>query len=202
MKNYLKPFAHLLLAGSLALAATAPAQAQGRTAKQAEKINEKRNDYRAETSRLSADQLDYNSDFVVAAASRHQLGLALSQLAQQKALATEVRDWGQHLEATREQAQRELRQLAYQEHITVPGAMSKDARETYDDVDDRRYFGFDKKYLRTLKDLSEGELKLYAEAATRLTNPALQRYVARHLPELRRNQLTIARLYERTDERK
>ena len=193
MNKSLKHTLQLLVFNGLALSATAPARAQ--SVREANKINQEQTERRAE-------ERDYNAEFMVAAASSNMLEVALGQLAQQKGIATEVRDWGKQMEAAHGQAEQGLRTIAFKYQITLPGAMSDDAREVYKDVDDRKYLGFDKKYLRTLKEQHERDLKLYTEAADKLTNPALQQYAARMLPVLHRHEQTLAGLYERASDRK
>lgn len=202
MKTPLLYAASLALAGSLFLGTAAPVLAQDKPVKEADKLNKKRNKLLAKESGLSKDQLNYDAQFVTAAASSNMLESALGQLAQKKAIATEVHDWGRQMDQTHGQAQRELQELADRAHIAVPVAMSKDDKKLYDDVDDRKYLGFDKKYLRSLKSLHERMLKAYSEAATKLTNPELQQYAARMLPVLRQDEQTIDQLFERANDRK
>ena len=187
---------------SLSLWGTTEAQAQRRSVKEANKINEKRNDVKSDLTGINDDKFDYDSEFVVAAASSNMLEIALGQLAQQKGLVTEVKEWGKKMEQDHSMAEQQLREIAFRDHITLPGMMSKDGRDMYDDVDDRKYLGFDKKYLRTLKDLHERDLKHYAEAATKLRNPDLQRYAAQMLIQLREHELMVDQLYQRASDRK
>lgn len=202
MKTTCSYAAGLLLAGSLWLGTAPAAHAQDKPVKEADKINKKRNKLLAKETGLTKDQLNYDAQFVTAAASSNLLETALGQLAQKKAIATEVQDWGRQMDQTHGQAQRELREIADRAHIALPAAMSKDDKELYDDVDDRKYLGFDKKYLRSLKSLHERMLKEYAEAATKLTNPELQQYAARMLPVLRQDEQAIDQLFERANDRK
>ena len=202
MKTSCSYFASFLLAGGLFFAAAPLAHAQDKPVKEADKINKKRNKLLAKETGLSKDQLNYDAQFVTAAASSNMLETALGQLAQKKAIATEVQDWGRQMDQTHGQAQHDLQTIAEQAHIALPVAMSKDDKELYDDVDDRKYLGFDKKYLRSLKSLHERMLKEYAEAATKLTNPELQQYAARMLPVLRQDEQAIDQLFERANDRK
>jgi putative membrane protein len=202
MKNPLAYIAGSMLAGTLFLTAAPPVQAQDKPVKEADKINKKRSKLLAKETGLSKDQLQYDAQFVTAAASSNLLETSLGQLAQQKAIAPEVLDWGRQMSATHGEAQRDLQAIAERAHIALPVAMSKDDQKLYDDVDDRKYLGFDKKYLRSLKSLHEHMLKEYAEAATKLTNPELQQYAARMLPVLRQDEQTIDQLFERADDRK
>jgi putative membrane protein len=202
MKTNLSYVASLVLAGSLCLTAASPVLAQDKPVKEADKINKKRNKLLAKETGLSKDQLNYDAQFVTAAASSNILESALGQLAQKKAIATEVQEWGRQMDQTHGQAQRELQEIADRAHVTLPVSMSKDDKALYDDVDDRKYLGFDKKYLRSLKSLHERVLKEYSEAATKLTNPELRQYAARMLPVLRQDEQTIDQLFERANDRK
>lgn len=202
MNISLKNLLPVLALSAISFGGTFEAQAQKKPVKEANKINEKRNDLKSDRTGIDDDKYDYDSEFVVAAASSNMLHMALGNLAQQKAIATEVRDWGKQMEEAHGGAEQMLREIAYREKITLPGAMGREAYDAYQDVDDRKYLGFDKKYLRTLKDLHERDLKLYSEAATKLHSPALQQYAARMLPQLRQHQQALEPLYERASDRK
>ena len=202
MQRSIKQLLSILVFSAVSLGGISQAQAQRKPVKEANKINEKRNDLKADYTGIDDSKFDYDSEFVVAAASSNMLEMALGNLAQQKGIATEVREWGKKMEDEHGAAEQQLRIIAYREKITLPGAMGQEARDVYDDVDDRKYLGFDKKYLRTLKDLHEADLKRYAEAATKLHSPALQQYAAQMLPLLRQHEQLLNQLYERADERK
>jgi putative membrane protein len=196
--NYL---ASLLLLGSLSLLAPPRAHAQD-DVKEANKTNKQRNKLTAKQTDQSKDALNYDAEFMVAAASSNQLEMALGQLAQKKGIAAEVKNWGRQMEQTHGQAEQELQAIAGRANLTLPASMSLDDRRLYDDVDDRKYLGFDKKYMRTLKELHARTIKHYAEAATRLTNPELQAYAARRLPLLSQDEDTVSHLFDRANARK
>jgi putative membrane protein len=201
MRKPVNCFASLLLAGGILLLNVPEARAQNDVQK-AIKVNKKRNKVVAQHTDQSKDALNYDAEFAVAAASSNQLEVALGQLAQKKAIATEVRNWGQQMDQTHGQAEQELQAIAGRAHLTLPASMSPADRKLYDDVDDRNYLGFDKKYLRTLKELHARTIKRYAEAATRLTNPELQAYAARRLPLLSQDEETVSQLFDRANARK
>jgi putative membrane protein len=196
--NYL---AGCLLLGGLVLLHAPQAHAQD-DVKEATKINKQRNKLAAQHTDLSKDALNYDAEFLVAAASSNQLEIALGQLAQKKGIATEVRNWGQQMEQTHGQAEQDLQAIAGRANLSLPASMSPNDRKLYDDVDDRKYLGFDKKYMRTLKELHARTIKRYAEAATKLTNPELQAYAARRLPLLSQDEDTVSQLFDRANARK
>ena len=180
------------------LGGIAPTQAQSPT-KKAEKINKKRNKALAAGSTYTKEQLKYDSEFAVAAASTNMLEVSLGKLAQQKAIVQEVKDWGKKMEQEHTDAEQKLEAITVKNSIALPTMMSTEDRAIYDDVDDRKYLGFDKKYLRDLKELHERTVKRYAEAATKLTNPELLAYVTEMLPKLRAHDSQTAILFERAN---
>ncbi|QNH62094.1 DUF4142 domain-containing protein [Hymenobacter sediminicola] len=182
----------MLLAGSLAsISSTAQAQT-----KAAEKINKKRSKVLDASSPYTKEQLKYDSEFAVAAASANTLEVALAKLAQQKAILQEVKDWGKKMEQEHTVAGQQLESIASRNSLALPNMMSEEDRRIYEDVDDRKYLGFDKKYLRDLKELHERTIKRYAEAATKLSNPELLAYVTEMLPKLRAHETQTAVLFE------
>lgn len=198
MKNLLKRFAGTALLAAVMLGGVAPAQAQNPT-KKAEKINKKRSKALKEGSTYTKEQLKYDSEFAVAAASTNMLEVSLGKLAQQKAIVQEVKDWGKMMEQEHTEAEQKLEAITVKNSIALPTMMSTEDRAIYDDVDDRKYLGFDKKYLRDLKELHERTVKRYAEAATKLTNPELLAYVTEMLPKLRAHESQTAILFERAN---
>ncbi|MBO0360926.1 DUF4142 domain-containing protein [Hymenobacter sp. BT186] len=197
MKKQLQQVAGLLLfAATLGIAA--PTQAQSPTRK-AEKPNKKRAKALAAGSAYTKDQLKYDSEFAVAAASANMLEVSLGKLAQQKAIVQEVKDWGKTMEQEHDAAEQKLEAITVKNSMALPTMMSTEDRAIYDDIDDRKYLGFDKKYLRDLKELHERTVKRYAEAATKLANPELLAYVTEMLPKLRAHESQTAILFERAN---
>ncbi|MBO3271257.1 DUF4142 domain-containing protein [Hymenobacter defluvii] len=202
MKLTTKYILGALLIGSFSFATTPVAQAQKKPVKEAEKINKKRNRLKADSSPYSKDQLQYDAEFAVAASSSNMLEIALGKLAQQKAIATEVKEWGKRMEQEHGQAEQQLQAIAERACITLPQMMGKDDRGIYDDIDDRKYFGFDKKYMRDLQELHERTIARFADAAAKASNPELRTYAAEMLPKLREHEEITAQLFERASDRK
>lgn len=195
-------FAQLL--GAVVLAAglsSGIGTAQAQT-KAAEKINKERSKAAAASSPYTKEQLKYDAEFAVAAASANQLEVALGKLAQQKAIVQEVKDWGKTMEQAHTEAGQKLEGIAARNSIALPQTMSEEDRRIYDDVDDRKYLGFDKKYLRDLEELHKRTVQRYAEAATKLSNPELLAYVTEMLPTLRAHEAQTSVLFKRANERK
>lgn len=195
MKKQLQRLASLVLLAVM-VGGVAPAQAQ---TKKAEKINKKRSKALAAGSTYTKDQLKYDAEFAVAAASANMLEVSLGKLAQQKAIMQEVKDWGKTMEQQHTDAEQKLEAITVKNSIALPTMMSTEDRAIYDDVDDRKYLGFDKKYLRDLKELHERTIKRYAEAATKLANPELLAYATEMLPKLRAHETATAVLFERAN---
>lgn len=172
---------------------------------QANDTNENRNEIVADAvpgNGRVEDQLNYDSEFVVAAASNNLLEVALGKLAQQKAIARKVKDWGKTVEQEHTRFDDQLTAIARRQGIALPTAMSEDDQDHYNDVDDRKYFGFDKKFLRALKDAHERDIERFTAASTRLRNPELREFAANALPTLRQRLQQTEQLYERANERK
>lgn len=202
MKLTAKYLFGVLLIGSCSLATAPVALAQKKPVKEAEKINKKRNKLKADNSPYSKDQLQYDAEFAVAASSSNMLEIALGKLAQQKAIATEVKEWGKRMEQEHGQAEQQLQAIAERARITLPQMMGKEDRGIYDDIDDRKYFGFDKKYMRDLQELHKRTIARFADAAVKASSPGLRTYAAEMLPKLREHEEITAQLFERASDRK
>jgi putative membrane protein len=176
--------------------------AQESPVKDAEKINKKCSKELAKASPYSKDQLRYDADFAVMASSSDMLEVALGKLAQQKAIALDVKDWGKQMIQEHEESGRRLSEIASRAGIQLPVNMGVDDRRVYDDIDDRKYLGFDKKYMRDLQELHERTIKRYAEATTKLNNPELLAFATEMLPKLRAHEARTAELFKAANERK
>jgi len=86
--------------------------------------------------------------------------------------------------------------------FVLPKMMSCDDQIIYDDVDDRKYLGFDKKYLRDLEELQEHAIKRFAETAGRTSTPEIRAYTAGTLPKLHEHTAHTAKLFKCANERK
>ena len=175
-------------------------------AKQAQETNEERNELVAaniQTPEQVKEKLNYDSGFCRGPpADTGQLEVALAKLAQQKAIALEVKDWARQVEAEHTKLNEQLEDLAPRIGIALPKTMSEDDRDHYDDVDDRQYFGFDKKFLRALSEAQERDIRRYEEAAEQLSSPGLRDFAATTLPLLREHHAKTEELYRRANERK
>lgn len=193
---------HFFAAALLSALPLAPAAAQGLPVPEASNIDKARRKAAAADAGLARAQLRYDTEFAAAAASGNLLAAALGGLAAQKATALEVKDWGKQQDAGHTQLQAQLQGIADRARLALPATMSADDRKTYDAVDDRKYLGFDKKYLRDLKELHQRLIALYADAATKATNPELRALVADALPKLRAHEASTAQLFDRANARK
>ena len=198
MKKRLQQFTGVLILTMSIVGGLAPTPAQAQT-KKSEKIRRQRRQAVVAGSTYTKEQQKYDSEFAVAAASTNMLEVSLGKLAQQKAIVQEVKDWGKTMEQDHTEAEQKLEAITVKNSIALPTMMSTEDRAIYDDVDDRKYLGFDKKYLRDLKELHERTVKRYAEAATKLTNPELLAYVTEMLPKLRAHESQTAILFERAN---
>ncbi|AMJ66165.1 DUF4142 domain-containing protein [Hymenobacter sp. PAMC 26628] len=190
------------LAALLSTAAGAPALAQDKPVKEANKLNKKRIKAGVVNPSLTKAQLKYDSEFATAATSDNLLASALSALAAQKATALEVKDFGKQTDADHTELQSQLQAIADRTGLALPKMMSHDDRKIYDDVDDRKYLGFDKKYLRDLGALHERAIQRFSEAAEKASTPELRAYAAETLPKLREHAAHTTELFNRANDRK
>lgn len=198
----MKSSSQYLLFALLSGATLTASHAQESPVKDAEKVNKKRSKVMAKASPYTKEQLRYDADFAVMASSSDMLEVALGKLAQQKAIALDVKDWGKQMIQEHEESGRRLSEIASRAGIQLPTNMGVDDRKIYDDIDDRKYLGFDKKYMRDLQELHERTIKRYAEATTKLSNPELLAFATEMLPKLRAHEAKTAELFKAANERK
>jgi putative membrane protein len=196
MKKHMSFCASLLLVTSLLLKDFTPVQAQSQPTESSSSQSSKTPTTKSSYTKA---QRKYDAEFAVAAASTSHLVVSLGKLAQQKAIVQEVKDWGKTMEQDYTAVGQKLDTIAQRNTIAVPTMMSPEDRRIYDDVNGRKYLGFDKKYLRDLLTLHQRTAKRYAEAATKLSNPELLAYVTEMLPKIRAHEAKTAELFERAN---
>ena len=119
-----------------------------------------------------------------------------------KDTALEVKNFGKQTDADHTQLQSQLQAIPGRIGLVLPKMMSRDDRIIYENVDGRRYLGFDKKYLRDLDELQGHTIKRFAEAAGKASTPELHTCTAGTLPKLHEYAAHTTKLFKRTNERR
>jgi putative membrane protein len=89
---------------------------------------------------------------VVNAADAGMTEVQLGQLAQQKGVSKDVKDYGAMMEKDHSAANDKLKAVAAQKNITVPTSISSDMQKNVDDLQKKSGKDFDKAYISMMVD--------------------------------------------------
>lgn len=129
-------------------------------------------------------KLNYDSEFVTKAASGGLLEVELGKLVSQRGTTAQAKEFARHMVTDHTKANEELKALAAKKNITLPGGLSEDHQKVYDDVADEKGADMDKKYLQEMEKDHEEDVKEFAEAAAKVSDPEIKSFAAKTLPTL------------------
>ena len=153
----MKQLSNLCLAASLALFILSCNNSQQDAAKDAKdsnaaKMDSTGTDAAGKTSSMPASVSKDDADFAVKAADAGMTEVQLGQLAQQKGMAKDVKDFGAMMEKDHTAAGEKLKALAASKNITLPAAISPDMQKHVDDLQQKSGKDFDKAYINLMVD--------------------------------------------------
>jgi putative membrane protein len=95
-------------------------------------------------------KIEDDTDFAVEAADAGMFEVEAGKLAQTNASSAKVKEFGQTMIDEHSKANEELKSLAQQKNITLPGAIGEDHQKKYDDLATKKGTDFDKAYTETM----------------------------------------------------
>jgi putative membrane protein len=104
------------------------------------------------TSPMPASVSKDDATFVVNAANAGMTEVQLGQLAQQKGMAKDVKEYGAMMEKDHTAAGDKLKALAASKNITMPAAISPEMQKNIDDLQQKSGKDFDKAYINMMVD--------------------------------------------------
>ena len=144
------------------------------------KVAEDQNDRKFDTTNMERD-----ADFAVFAADGGMAEVMLGKLAMSNAGSQSVKDLGKMLADDHQKAGDELKALALQYNITLPGAVSNGHQKKYDELSAKKGTDFDKDYLDAMQDGHEKTINKFETEADKGNNAALKEWAGEKLPTLR-----------------
>ena len=140
-----------------------------------------------------------DSDYLVFAADVNMKEIQMGQLAQQKSTNAEVRSYAEMMINDHNKALEELKKTAEAKNISLPTALSEDAQEAYDDLNDEKAEDFDKKYVNMMVDGHEKTIKKMEKASEKANDEEIRMWAADMLPTLRTHHSEAERLEDQLD---
>ena len=140
-----------------------------------------------------------DSDYLVFAADVNMKEIQMGKLAQQKSTNAEVRSYAEMMINDHTKALENLKKTAEAKNISLPTALSEDAQEAYDDLNDEKAEDFDKKYVNMMVDGHEKTIKKMEKASEKANDEEIRMWAADMLPTLRTHHSEAERLEDALD---
>ena len=177
---------HILLAASVLAAATACNDT----------ANDKANNGDADTSTATANTVDTtnragaalaekDAQFLMDVAASNMAEIKMSQLAQQKGNAQDVKDIGKMLETDHSAVLSEVRNFASNRSVNLPAEEKPEAKDHYNTLDKKTGKEFDKDWCGHMIDMHQKSIAKFESAQTDLADADLKSWVGNTLPKLR-----------------
>ncbi|OGS75854.1 MAG: hypothetical protein A3D31_18880 [Candidatus Fluviicola riflensis] len=145
-----------------------------------EKIAEDQNEERFDDRKSEKD-----AEFLVKAAAINMEEIELGELAQQKGTLQEVKDLGKMMVDEHTAALDELKQLAEEKAISLPGSLTEDGQDAYDRLNEKSGKDFNEKYCDMMIRGHKDAIDKFEKAASDADDPDIRNWASSMLPSLR-----------------
>jgi putative membrane protein len=137
------------------------------------------------TSTIPASVSKDDATFVVNTADAGMTEVQLGQLAQQKGMAKDVKDYGAMMEKDHTAAGDKLKALAASKNITLPTAISPDMQKNIDDLQKKSGKDFDKAYISMMVDDHKKVISSFEDESKKGTDSDIRAFADSTLHTLR-----------------
>lgn len=131
------------------------------------------------------DDMEDDSDYLVAAAEIDMKEIELGKLAQQKGSSADVKSFGKMMVDEHTKASSQTKALAESKSITLPTALTEKGQDAYNDLNDETGLDFDKKYAEMMVDAHEKGIEKMEKASEKANDQEIRTWAAGMLPTLR-----------------
>ena len=129
---------------------------------------------------LAQEDIEFATDAAEGGLKEVQLG----ELAQQQAESEEVQQFGQRMIEDHGKANEQLKQIAQQKGIELPQELSEDAKQLYDELQQKSGREFDQAYMDEMVSDHEEDVETFQEYAETGQDPDLTSFAEETLPVL------------------
>jgi putative membrane protein len=131
------------------------------------------------------DSKEKDAQFLVDAASINLQEIRLSQLAETKASANDVKDLAKMMVTEHTKSLNELKTLAAQKSVSIPNSLTNDGLDDYNKLMEVTNNNFDKKYCDMMVDAHKNAIKKFEKIADDTDDPEIKEWSTKTLPTLR-----------------
>ncbi len=126
-------------------------------------------------------------DFPQKAYSGGMMEVQLGKIAQQKASSYKVKEFGERMINDHSKANKELKDIAQKNNISLPDSMLDENKDTYDNLSQYSGSEFDKHYMDKMVADHKATIKLFENASQNAKNPEIQQWAKDTLPTLKQH---------------
>ncbi len=141
----------------------------------------------------------FNSEeFMKEVASGGMMEVQLGEMAAQKAVSQEVKEFGQRMVEDHSKANEELKQLASTQNVTLPTTLMSEHQKTVDKLSGLSGEKFDKAYMKAMVKDHDKDIKKFQKAAENASEPELKSWAEKTLMVLEEHHLMAKEAQEAT----
>jgi putative membrane protein len=133
---------------------------------------------------LDGTKKEDDADFAVEAADGGMLEVQLAQLAIANGASKQVKDFAQSMVKEHSKANEELKSLATQKNITLPGTLSEDSKKKYDKLAEKRGKEFDEAYCELMVKDHKDDIDKFKKEADDGNDADIKSWASEKLPTL------------------
>lgn len=139
------------------------------------------------TARTAMPVNDDVADFAVKAANGGMMEVQLGKMAEEKATAKNVKDFGAMMVKDHSKANEELKKLAAAKNITLPATVGDDMQKHIDDLAKKSGKDFDKDYIDMMVSDHKDDIDLFEKAIKNSKDSSFKAFATKTLPTLHKH---------------
>jgi putative membrane protein len=128
-----------------------------------------------------------DADFAVEAANGNMIEVQLAGLAKTKAVNERVKNFAAMMLNDHMKSTEELQRIATAKNISLPQALSDEAKKDIEKLSKKDKTSFDRTYIQMMLNDHQNDVKKFEKAAKECKDPALKSFITQTLPELRKH---------------
>jgi len=145
----------------------------------------------------NSSKISDDMDFLKEAAEGGMMEVQLGKMAQQKAYAKDIKDFGQMMVEDHSKANDELQSLAQQNNINLPDTLNEDKQEDMHDLAKLSVKNFDKKYVSMMVEDHQNDVDKFKDEAQNASSPQVRQWASKTLPILQKHLYKIKEIQKK-----
>lgn len=148
------------------------------------------------------NEKEHDSQHLVDAAEMDLKEIEIGKLAQQKGTDAEVKSFGKMLVDAHTKSWNELKALADRKQVTLPGSVTEDGQEDYNDLNEKAGLDFDKAFADMMVNSHKKGIDNAQKASEKAHDEDIRNWAANKIPTLTTHRDHATKLKERLDNKK